>query len=197
MRNAASLWGKGMRISFSCARFRLAKPLKRLGRDQRGAALIEFAFVIGPFIALIIAVLQTSLTYFAQQNLETAAEKSVRQLLTGAAQNSNMTQSQFKALVCSKLPTFMKCANLIVDVQIASNFSAANTGVPTLTYDSNGNVNNNWGYSPGVPGQITVARIMYIWDVSKGPLGFDLSTLSSGKRLLISTSVFKTEPYTS
>jgi hypothetical protein len=31
--------------------------------------------------------------------------------------------------------------------------------------------------------------------VSKGPLGFDLSTLSNGDRLLIATAVFKTEPY--
>jgi hypothetical protein len=36
---------------------------------------------------------------------------------------------------------------------------------------------------------------MYLWDTQKGPLGFDLSTLSGGKRLLIATSVFKTEPY--
>lgn len=37
--------------------------------------------------------------------------------------------------------------------------------------------------------------MMYLWDTQKGPLGFDLSTLSGGKRLLIATSVFKTEPY--
>jgi Flp pilus assembly protein TadG len=172
----------------------IPRPLAGLGGDTRGAALIEFAFVVGPLMALMVAILQTSLTYFAQQNLETTAEKSVRQLLTGAAQTNNMSQAQFKTLVCSKLPSFMKCENVIVDVQVASNFSSANTGVPTLTYDSSGNVNNSWVYQPGIPGQITVARIMYVWDVSKGPLGFDLSTLSVGKRLLISTSVFKTEP---
>ncbi|WP_374944348.1 TadE/TadG family type IV pilus assembly protein [Sphingomonas sp.] len=174
---------------------RLTRLVARLGRDRRGAALIEFAFVAGPLIALIMAALQTSLVFFAQQNLETTAEKSVRQLLTGAAQSSSMTKAQFKSLACSKLPAFMDCANLIVDVQVASNFSSANTGVPTLTYDASGNITNNWTYQPGVPGQITVARIMYVWNVSKGPLGFDLTTMSTGKRLLISTSVFKTEPY--
>ena len=179
------------------SRFRRRRASANLAADQRGAALVEFAFVVGPMMALLIAVLQTSLTFFAQQNLETAAEKSVRQLLTGNAQASNMTQAQFKALVCSKLPAYMKCANVIVDVQAVSAFSSANTGVPTLTYDASGNVNNAWVYQPGAPGQITVARIMYIWDVRKGPLGFDLSTLSTGKRLLMSTSVFKTEAYLS
>jgi Flp pilus assembly protein TadG len=158
---------------------------------------IEFAFVVGPLVALLIAVLQTSLTYFAQENLETTAEKSVRQLLTGAAQNSNLSQAQFKSLVCSKLPAFMNCANILIDVQVADDFSTANTSTPKLTYDKQGNITNTWSYNPGAPGNITVVRIMYIWNVSKGPLGFDLSTLSTGQRLLISTSVFKTEPYSS
>jgi Flp pilus assembly protein TadG len=184
-----------MSITYLPCGVRLARLLKRLRRDSRGAALVEFAFIAGPFLALMIAVLQTSLTYFAQQNLETTAEKSVRQLLTGTAQSSNMTQAQFKTLVCSKLPAFMKCANVMIDVQAAANFSSVDTSAPTLTYDSNGNPNNAWVYQPGGSGQITVARIMYIWDVSKGPLGFDLSTMSSGKRLLISISVFKTESY--
>lgn len=172
-----------------------APLLPSLSRDTRGAALIEFAFVVGPFLALLVATAQVSLTFFAQQNLETAAEDSVRKLLTGAAQSNNMTQAQFKSLVCTNLPAFMKCSNVIVDVQAVSKFSAANTGAPTLTYDANGNMTNSWVYQPGVPGQITVARIMYVWSVRAGPLGFDLSTMSSNQRLLMSTSVFKTEPY--
>lgn len=169
----------------------------RLAHDSRGTTLVEFAFVVGPLLALLMAVVQTSLVFFTQQILETTAEKSVRQLLTGAAQNKNMSQAQFKALVCSKLPAYLKCANVMIDVRTASNFSAADTGAPALTYDSQGNPSNAWVYSPGAPGEITVARIMYIWNTQKTPLGFDLSTMSNNRRLLISTSVFKTEPYSS
>lgn len=174
---------------------RLCPSLARLRLDRRGATLVEFAFVAGPFLALLIAIFQVSLTFFTQQNLETAAEKAVRQMLTGQAQTNNMTQAQFKSLVCSKLPAFMKCANVMVDVQVADKFADADIGTPTLRFDSSGNITNAWVYQPGVPGQITVARIMYVWDTAKGPLGFDLSTMSGGKRLLMSTSVFKTEPY--
>ena len=184
-----------MSIRSYLASARLGTLATRLGRDTSGATLVEFTFVVGPLMALLVATAQVSLTFFAQQSLETTAEKATRQLLTGAAQNSNMSKAQFKELVCSKLPAFMKCANVIVDVQAASNFASATTGVPTLTYDSNGNITNNWVYQPGAAGQITVARIMYIWSVRQGPLGFDLSTMSNGKRLLMSTSVFKTEPY--
>lgn len=174
---------------------RIARATQRLSMDRRGAVAMEFALISIPLAALMIAILQTSLTYFAQQNLEMAAEKSVRQLMTGEAQSAGMTQAQFKTLVCSKIPTFMKCANVMVDVQQATAFSDITTGAPTLTYDSSGNVSNTWKYAPGTQGAINVVKVMYVWDVQKGPLGFDLSTMSSGKRLLIVTSVFKTEPY--
>lgn len=164
-------------------------------RDRRGATLVEFAIVAAPLFALLIAIIQTSLTFFAQQALETAAEKSVRQLMTGSAQKAGMTQSQFKTAACTNLPAFMPCANLMVDVQVATSFSGVNNAPPTITYDTNGKPNNSMAYQPGGPGEISIVKLMYIWDVQQGPLGFDLSTLSNGKRLLVATSVFKTEPY--
>ena len=172
------------------------KSLRAIRSDERGATLVEFGFVITPFAALMVAILQTSLTFFAQQNLETAAEKSVRQLMTGQAQRANMSQTQFKALVCTKIPTFMKCSNVIVDVQQASSFATVSTAPPTITYDASGTAKQG-AYTPGIGGTINIVKIMYIWDEQKGPLGFDLSTMSSGKRLLITTSVFRVEPYVS
>lgn len=174
------------------------KPSRRLialAGDRSGATAIEFALIATPLAALMVAILQTSLTFFAQQNLETVAEKAVRQLVTGQAQKANTTKDQFKTIVCSKLPSFMKCANLYVDVQSATSFAAANTAPPALTFDSNGQVTNAWVYSPQGSGAINVVRIMYAWQVSAGPLGFDISTMSNQRRLLVATSVFKTEPY--
>jgi Flp pilus assembly protein TadG len=173
---------------------RAPKSIGAIRTDVRGATLVEFGFVITPFAALMVAILQTSLTFFAQQNLETAAEKSVRQLMTGQAQRASMTQAQFKALVCTKIPTFMQCSKVIVDVQQASSFATISTAPPTITYDGSGNANQG-AYTPGIGGTINIVKIMYIWDEQKGPLGFDLSTMSSGKRLLITTSVFRVEPY--
>ncbi|MBY0520952.1 MAG: pilus assembly protein, partial [Sphingomonas sp.] len=144
-------------------RFGRSFPGARLVGDRSGAAAMEFALVATPLAALMVAILQTSLTFFAQQNLETVAEKSVRQLVTGQAQKANTTQAQFKTLVCSKLPIFMKCANVYVDVQSAASFSAANTAPPALTYDVNGAVTNAWVYSPQGAGSINVVRIMYAW----------------------------------
>jgi Flp pilus assembly protein TadG len=175
-----------------------APPLVRkhggLACDTRGVAIVEFAIVAAPFIALLIAILQTSLVFFVQQNLETTAEKSVRQLMTGEAQKAGMGKAAFKESVCKKLPAFMKCENLMVDVQTAASFGDAAPTAPVLTMSGN-TVTNNWKYTPGGPGTINVVRVMYVWNVQAGPLGFDLATMSTGQRLLFATAVFKTEPY--
>ena len=170
-------------------------PLTRFGEDRRGVTIVEFAFIAGPLMALLIAILQVSLTFFAQQNLETVAEKSTRVLMTGEAQSSKMSQSAYKALACSQLPKFMKCANLMIDVSVANSFSSANIASPSITYNASGQPNNAWAYNTGSPGEIVIVKTMYVWDVTKGPMGFDLSTMSAGKRLLIATSVFRTEFY--
>lgn len=177
------------------AKTRQAARLARFRRDVSGSTAIEFGFVCVPFVALMLAILQISMTFFAQQTLETASDKAVRQLVTGQAQNSGMTQAQFKALVCSNLPSFMQCARVMIDVQSVTSFSSASTAAPTITYDSNGNISNNWQYTPGAAGGIVIARIMYVWDVQSGPLGFDISTMGTGRRLLSAVNVFKTEPY--
>lgn len=169
---------------------------RRFADDRRAATIVEFAFIAGPLMALIVAILQVSLTFFAQQNLESAAEKSTRVLVTGAAQNVNMSQTAYRNFACAKLPSFMKCANLMVDVRVATTFASVNMAVPTITFDNAGKPTNSWTFETGVPGDILIVRTMYVWDVTNGPLGFDISTLSPGKRLLIATSVFKTELYT-
>lgn len=163
--------------------------------DTRGVAAMEFGLIAIPLAALMVGVLQTSLAFFAQQTLETTAEKSVRKLITGEAQKANMNAAGFKTLVCSKLPSFMKCSNVYVDVKSAESFASIATNAPVITFDSDGNVTNAFAFSPGGPGSINIVRVMYAWDVQSGPLGFDLATMSNKKRLLYATSVFKAEPY--
>jgi hypothetical protein len=68
--------------------------------------------------------------------------------------------------------------------------------MPTLTFDGNGNVTNNWQYNPGNPGDIVVMRVMYQWPVFLGPLGMSLQNESNGNMLLMATAVFKNEPFT-
>lgn len=167
--------------------------LTHLAKDVQGATIIEFAFVAAPLIALIMAVFQTSITLFTQQALETATEKVGRVVMTGQASSAKMTAADFKKLTCGKLPSFMPCSAVMIDVNALDSISSIDTKKPTISYDKNGNVSNNWTFDPGEQGQIVIMRIMYLSPSTYGPLGFTLANQPNGRRLIVSTLVFKNE----
>lgn len=164
-------------------------------RDRSGAALLEFALVAPAFIATLIAILEIAFVYLVQGGLETSAEYAGRLMMTGQAQQAGMSSAQFRTAACTSLPAYMKCSNLYIDVQTISNFSDANTGSPTITYDKNGNITNSFSYSLSSQGQIVVVRLLYFAPIVTGPMGFGLANQPGNKRLLIATSVLKTESY--
>jgi Flp pilus assembly protein TadG len=172
-----------------------ALALSRLRRGKGGATAVEFALIAPVFVALLIAILQVGIVFFAEQALQTASVIASRLVLTGQAQNSAMTQAQFQNAICPTVQTLFSCANIMVDVQNYSSFSTANISTPTLTYDSQGNVTNTWSFAPGTAGSIVVVRFIYQWPVIGGPLGFAISNLPNGKRLMMGVSAFRVEPY--
>ncbi|MDE2595925.1 MAG: pilus assembly protein [Sphingomonadales bacterium] len=167
----------------------------KLLADQSGTSTLEFAFVGPAFFAVIIGTFQTALVFLAQQGLETVAQDSARKLMTGQAQQAAMTASQFKTAACASLPPYMECSKLMVDVSVASSFSNANMNVPTITYNGSGGVTNTFGFNTGSQGSIVVVRVMYLWPVVGGVLNFNLSNQPNGNRLLVATSVLKSEFY--
>ncbi|GLR83795.1 TadE/TadG family type IV pilus assembly protein [Bradyrhizobium iriomotense] len=163
--------------------------------DRKGATAVEFALIGAPFIALLLAIIQTFLVFFAQQLLEQVVNQASRAILTGQAQAQSMTKAQFANAVCSNVVILFDCQGLMIDVQVASAWSSANTGMPTLTYDAQGNVSNTWQYSPGNQGDIVVVRVMYLWPVYLGPLGFNLANQSNGSRLIMASTAFMNEAF--
>ena len=163
--------------------------------DRRGATAVEFALIGAPFVALLVALMQTFLVFFAQQLLESVVTQSSRMILTGQAQAQNLSQSQFAQLVCSNVVILFNCNNLMIDVQVAGAWTSANAGAPSLTFDGSGNVTNTWQYNPGNQGDIVVVRVMYQWPVFLGPLGFNLANLPNGNRLIMASTAFKNEAF--
>lgn len=168
---------------------------RRFVADQNGATAVEFALIGAPFIALLVALIQTFLVFFAQQLLETVVIQSSRSILTGQAQGQSLNQSQFANVVCSNVAILFNCGNLMIDVQVAGAWTSANAGAPTLTFNGSGNVTNTWQFNPGNPGDIVVVRVMYQWPVFLGPLGFNLANLPNGNRLIMASTAFKNEAF--
>ena len=177
----------------------IERPLKwavarRFIRHQDGATTVEFAMVAAPFLAMMFAIIETAIVFFAGQTLETAGADSARLIMTGQAQTQGFDQAKFKQAVCARIYGLFSCnSGLYVDVKNYSSFASINTAKPI---DSNGNVQTgSFGYAPGGPGDIVVVRLLYQWPVYVSLLGLNLSDTTGGKRLLMSTIAFRNEPY--
>jgi Flp pilus assembly protein TadG len=163
-------------------------------RSSSGAAAVEFGLVAAPFLVLLIAILETALVFFAGRMLDETTQQASRYILTGQAQISNMTQSQFAQYVCQHTYALFNCGKFMINVQNYNSFAAANTGAPVLTFNAQGQVTNQWTYSPGNPGDIVIVQVMYEWPVI-GLFGFDIANIGANHRLLVSTAAFKNEPF--
>lgn len=182
------------------------RVLRALVAAKDGATVIEFALVVAPFFALLMAVLQTSLIYFTQEALETSVEAAARSVITGQAQAADATgstsgmsaaqlQARFKTVACATLPGYLSCSNLLVDVRSATSWSTMDTSMPTITFDANGNPNNQLSYSLGSQGAVVMVRLMYLWPIQAAPMQLGLANASSNQRLIVATSVAKTESF--
>ena len=170
-----------------------SKALRRFVRHQEGAAAIEFAIVVAPFLAMVFAIMETALVFFAGQTLETAVADASRLIMTGQAQKAGFDQAKFKADICTRLVAMFDCsAGVKVDVRTYQSFAAADLGKPV---DADGNLKNNFVYQPGCPDNIVVVRGMYEWPVFVSLFGLNLSDMPGGKRLLLATATFRNEPY--
>jgi Flp pilus assembly protein TadG len=182
-----------LKFARSAQRLGAAGLARRFARQQGGAATVEFALVAVPFLALIFAILETALVFFAGQALETAVADASRLIMTGQAQAQGFSQTEFKNAVCARIYGLFDCqAGVNVDVKTFSSFASVTMPTPI---DSQGNLQNNFSYNPGGPGDIVVVRLFYQWPVYVTLLGSNLSNMSGGKRLIVATAAFRNEPY--
>jgi len=170
--------------------------LRRFRRSRGGSAAVEFALVAPVFFALLFAIIETGIVFFADQALETVTQNSARTILTGQTQNSGLTLAQFQQnVVCPQIPaTLFNCNNIFIDVESYSSFE--NIAL-TSDIDSNGNFPAvPLQFNPGGPGQVVVVRMFYKWPLYVTGFGYNVSNLAGGnQRLLYGTAAFQNEPY--
>jgi Flp pilus assembly protein TadG len=189
-------------------RFTLRRAISRFRGNRGGSAAVEFALVAPVFFALLFAIIETAIMFFASQVLETVTQSSARVILTGQAQALNgsvaacqvvpntvsaCTQTTFKTYVCSQIPALFDCNNLYVDVQSYSNSFAS---VTLSDHVTGGNFDgSNMQYNAGTANQVVVVRLFYQWPLIITGLGYNISNLSGNKRLLVATAAFQNEPF--
>lgn len=168
--------------------------LRRFRRNRKGSAAVEFALVAPVFFALLFAIIETGLMFFASQILETVTQESARQIMTGQSQAANNTAASFITnVVCSQTQPVLNCSNISVDVESdPSQFSNLNTAYPV----TNGNFDpTKLKFNPGASCSVVTVTLYYQWQMFVVGLGYNISNLNGNIRLLSATAAFRNEPY--
>jgi Flp pilus assembly protein TadG len=172
---------------------RVRRTLSRFRRAKKGSAAVEFAMLAIPFFLLLYAVIDTSLVFFATSTLENGVAAAARQIRTGQAQAANLSQAQFRTLICDQISMLLACdARLGIDVRKFNSFS--NVNLPAAL-DGNGNLTGNYQFDMGGAGDIVVVRAFYAWPVLTPDFGSTLVNMSGNARLLQAAMAFKNEPF--
>lgn len=170
--------------------------LSRFRSNDEGATAIEFAAVATPFLMMIFGILGLGFFFFTTFTLENAVERAGRLIRTGQVAAVNMTESDFKAKVCARLPVFVDCSNnLRVFVQ---SFPDNAPNLTPLSCLQSGDLTTASAYDPGSADQVVLVTACYKWELSSKLPFIDLGNMgSSGNRLIQAVATFRTEPYNS
>ncbi|MEI5680041.1 pilus assembly protein [Mesorhizobium sp. CGMCC 1.15528] len=179
----------------------------RFGRDRSGATAIEFAMLVIPFSLLIFAILESCISFAAQQVISNATDDVARQLRTGQIRPGSgadkLDEDKLKTLICDRIKIMVSkgCAgNLLVDLRkydtfadaAAAGFKIVN-GEIVLTKD--GVAGPVPSVEPGASKTKNMLRVFYKWPVITDFLRASMSNLSDGKTLQFATVTWQNEPF--
>lgn len=181
--------------------------VRKIIGSESGATAVEFGMIAAPFLAIVLAILQTSTSLFVSQGLDTAVQEAGRMVMTGQVHDSGGVSSaaDFRdRYICNPappnvrtLPGFIDCAKLVVDLRKATQFT---TGVGV--FDT-----QNPQSCIGGAGDIIVVRVMYYAPVfapfvalngfiANGAITSGQVTVDGEKRYaMMAATAFRNEPF--
>lgn len=140
----------------------IRKCAAKFARNEDGATAMEFGMVAAPFLGIVLAIVQTSMTMLVMQGLDAAVQDASRAVMTGQAlENGDATDPTLfrDRYICNPvapavrtLPFFIDCSKLLVDMRVASSFTNADV---TSTFSSTASA------CPGGPREIVILRVLY------------------------------------
>lgn len=170
-------------------------------RDERGATAVEFGLVAVPFFALIFVIVEAGINFYAASSLDNALRISTRDIQTGSAQASGINQEQFRAGLCSRLPPFMACDRVKLDVRpvrltgLGAYMGKSADGLPgdlkPISPDE-----DTGDYCVGRPGDYMLARALFeLPNVTGMAISRKVSGTNGDVYVVDAARVFRNEPF--
>lgn len=178
---------------------RARRGLRAFRRDQEGVAAVEFGLVAVPFFALLFAILETALVFWSTQVLETAVANASRTIYTGQFQSSNDQTApdigaKFKTEVCKHVAALFPCDSPSVRVDVRR--FTPGTPPPEVVDPTTKEINEGaFGYQATKASDIVLVRVAVEYPVFVSMLNSNQANLANGKRLIMSSTTFRNEPF--
>jgi Flp pilus assembly protein TadG len=175
-------------------------------KNEQGTTAIEFAAVIGPFLFLLFGIFSVGFYFFVTFSLEHAVESASRVIRTGQAQTAStpMTVTQFKGLICEKLPPFMECGSSTDKIRVnVQNYTGYSTVTPPTCLDNGGNLIGSAAqvFQPGATSSIVLVNVCYEWSLGAMMINVPYwispsnARMNNGSTLVQAATTFTNEPF--
>ena len=163
-------------------------------KSRRGAAAIEFAFVVLPFFALLLGILEIGILLLVNAMVDTAASDTSRLIRTGQAQIGDLKPAEVRQRFCAKMAVFgQDCTSRThVDIRVVEGFTSNTIPDPMATGTFNPDIMT---YQPGLPGDFILVRIWFEHPIVTPLISRAVTRDSTNKVRLQSTLAFRNEPY--
>ncbi len=169
----------------------------RIVRNRDGSAAVEFAIVAPVFLAILMSTFEVGWFFFANSQVDAAVLDASRLVRTGTPQQTGVTKEQFFDIVCPKVSFLGPCqSRLTVEVKNYPSFTdLANDTAGAVCRDDDPTIINAIPYEPGTEQSIVRVRLCFLYDTINPAVGVNLAESANGRRALVSTYVFRNEPY--
>jgi Flp pilus assembly pilin Flp len=169
------------------------RRLRRLGRDKSGATAVEFALLAGPFLLIVLGLIEIGVQYFTSTSFESAVQRTARLIRTGQAQTSSMDLAKLRQTVCDEIYNLFDCKNnTAFQVSILSSM----TSVPTDTaVDEEGKFVLEEGFNAGKGSDYVLVRGYFQFHPLLDVFGVIRHRLANGNYLYGATVLFRNEPF--
>jgi Flp pilus assembly protein TadG len=162
--------------------------------DRKGSTAVEFALVAGPFIWMLIGLIETALYFTTASLMAEATNVGARMVRTGQMEDAGNPEQAFRDIVCNRAAVFVPCSGIQFQVTHVTDDNFVSAASYDATFDENGNLNGQ-NYEDAEASSVMIVRIAYRYPFMTPLIGSLLSDGPGNTKLMLNTIVMKNEPY--
>lgn len=172
--------------------------LRHFVKDAKGSVAIEFTALAIPFAMLVFAILESCISFAAQQLMSSITDDVARQFRTGQIQIADVEADKnlVRKKICDRLEIVVSdgCPGLEIDLRSFNTFAQAAQQRIKFTKENDIDT-TGFKIDPGKPLSKNQLRVFYRWPVMTDFLRKSMSNLKDGKTLHYATVTWQNEPF--